>query len=401
MINTITYNLGTNDMDLFIKNPNNPDHKIILDKLNLKCKHVHYLEREYAILNYDKTKMAGASEAGASEAGAPDAIAGLFRSAVIRNGKILAFSPPKSMNECAFMSQYPPSECSAEEIIDGTMINLFYDDDHWEISSKSLIGANCRFFINGNAKEKETFRSMFFEVCKEIAFDYTTLPKENCYSFVFQHPANRIVVPINKMKLYLIAAYSIDNYTISKINDFITDGPILRPKKYNFTSYDDLESLIMFMNDDYKEPGIMIYHESGERTKIRNPNYEFVRGLRGNQPKLQYHYLELRQSGKVKPYLHYYPEALTEFTKFKQQIHTFTEKLQSNYVSCYIKKENPLLIYEDKFRKHMFNIHQIYKKKAEGSGKIITKYDIIQYVNTLPPAVLLFTLNYEFNINKI
>jgi hypothetical protein len=406
----IIYNFSTKaagyDLPAFIKNPaantcasNNGKH--ILDVLKLTHKKWFHHDQEYHILNYEKSKIT------------PDLVrtSGLFRSVVISNGNILAFSPPKSICEGQFMSQYPPSECYAEEIIDGTMINLFYDNtiNMWEISSKSNFGANCLFFKSGEFIEKESFSYMFFEICKTIGFDYTSLPKENCYSFVFQHPKNRMVVPIKEMKLYLIASYRInnENYTITKLeneqlNTFLKGTAIQRPKNYNFTTYDDLETLITVMNEDYKDAGIMIYHgPSGLRTKIRNPNYEFVKGLRGNQPKLQYRYLELRQKGQVAAYLRYYPEALSEFNKYKQQIHSFTEELHTHYINCYIKKTCPLLEFAEKFRTHMFNIHQIYKKKAEGSGKIITKTDVITYVNTLPEAVLMASLNSEFNKRNI
>ena len=49
--------------------------------------------------------------------------------------------------------------------------------------------------------------------------------------------------------------------------------------------------------------GVIVYHKSGVRTKFRNPNYEFVRQLRGNEPKKQYRYLVLRQQEKVMEYL--------------------------------------------------------------------------------------------------
>ena len=375
--------------------------KNILDLLKLTDKKLLYRDQEYHILKYEKSKVT------------PELVrtSGLFRSVVHSNGNILAFSPPKSISEGQFMSHYPPSECYAEEIVDGTMINLFYDKltKSWEISSKSTIGAKCFFFKNSEFKEENTFRYMFFEVCKEIGFDYTSLPEENCYSFVFQHPRNRIVVPIKEMKLYLIASYQInnDNYTIRKLENeeldtLLKSTSIQRPKTYNFTTYDDLETLILVMNEDYKEAGIMIYHDpTGLRTKIRNPNYECIRGLRGNQPKLQYRYLELRQEGNVSAYLRYYPEALPEFNKYKQQIHSFTEKLHSHYINCYIKKMGPLMEFEEKFRTHMFNIHQVYKKKAEGKGKIITKHDVITYVNTLPEPILMASLNSDFHKRNI
>lgn len=402
---------GGYDLPAFIKNPykacydindnDSNNSKNILDLLKLTNKTWLHGEQEYNILKYDKSKVT------------PDLVitSGLFRSVVHSNGNILAFSPPKSICEGQFMTQYPPAECYAEEIIDGTMINLFYDTftKSWEISSKSTFGAKCFFFKNSEFKEEDTFRYMFFEVCKKIGFDYTSLPEENCYSFVFQHPRNRIVVPLTEMKLYLIAAYRInnENYSITKLENeemssFLNGTSIQRPKPYNFTSYDDLETLIAVMNEDYKDAGIMIYHTPSDlRTKIRNPNYEFVHGLRGNQPKLKYRYLELRQEGKVAAYLRYYPEALPEFNKFKEQIHAFTEELHTQYINCYIKKMKPLIEVEEKFRTHMYNLHQVYKKKAEGTGKIITKPDVITYVNTLPPALLLSSLNSVFHKKNI
>ena len=53
--------------------------------------------------------------------------------------------------------------------------------------------------------------------------------------------------------------------------------------------------------------------------------------------------------------------------------------------------------FEEKFRTHMFNIHQVYKKKAAADGKIITKHDVITYVNTLPEPVLMASLNSDFH----
>ena len=137
---------------------------------------------------------------------------GLFRSVIHKNGKILVYSPPKAMNENIFISKYGPENCIAEEFIEGTMINLFFDyeNQEWEIASKSAIGAKNNFFVSDNNINK-TFRTMFLEVCNHVNLDFDKLNKDYCYSFVFQHPDNRIVVPFNNMNLYLCATYYINN----------------------------------------------------------------------------------------------------------------------------------------------------------------------------------------------
>ena len=84
--------------------------------------------------------------------------------------------------------------------------------------------------------------------------------------------------------------------------------------------------------------GSIIYNIDGTRTKIRNVNYEEVRKLRGNQPKLQYNYLSLKKDNRIKEFLHYYPEHMLIFNKFKLLMFEYTNELFSNYINCFIKK---------------------------------------------------------------
>jgi len=387
------------NLELFADSSKN-EKKDLINKNILLDKQLLYKDHEYNILKYTKHFVDG-TEYDVEKIGK-------YRSVVYKNDKLLAYSPPKSWNLQTFMSKYSAKECYAEEIVEGTMINLFYDKDiqKWEIATKSSFGANTTFYMNNESNtNNKTFRQLFFDVCKTIQFDYTVLPTDYSYSFVFQHPENRIVVPFNECKLYLIDAYLIDEYKITELNETdkynllnttINNINVLAPQPYNFSSYDDLETLLHFMNEDYKNVGIMIYHtETKHRTKMRNPNYEFVRYLRGNQPKLQYRYLELRQNDQVSAYLRYFPEMYNDFIIFKKEIHAFTDALYKNYISCYIKKEKPLLEFQEKeFHNHMYSLHHdLYKEKLKEKNKKITKENVISYVNKIPPAVLMSCLN--------
>jgi hypothetical protein len=107
--------------------------------------------------------------------------------------------------------------------------------------------------------------------------------------------------------------------------------------------------------------GVVLHNRmTGERAKIRNPIYEQVRNLRGNQSKLQYKYLCLRKDGKMKDYLKFYPENKGEFSKFRDQVHLFTDTLFLNYTSCYIKHEKPLSEFSHQYKSHMYNLHYIF-----------------------------------------
>ena len=52
---------------------------------------------------------------------------------------------------------------------------------------------------------------MFLQACNESNLNFDLLNKKYSYSFVLQHPDNRIVVPFTEMKLYLTNIYSFDN----------------------------------------------------------------------------------------------------------------------------------------------------------------------------------------------
>ena len=145
--------------------------------------------------------------------------------------------------------------------------------------------------------------------------------------------------------------------------------------------------------------GVMIHNTTtGERCKLRNPSYEQVRNLKGNHPNLQYQYLSLRQNGNLSSFLHYYPEHSKDFNYFKDNLHLFTNAIYQNYISCYIKKENPLLEYPEEYRSCMFNLHQKYLNELKIVNSYISKSVVIDYVNNMPIGLQIYLLNY--NVSK-
>ena len=99
------------------------------------------------------------------------------------------------------------TETFAEEFIEGTMINVFYDMDieKWQIATKSNIGAKVSFFDTS-----PSFAQMFREACVANNFQLDKLDKKYSYTFILQHPHNRIVMPIIYPTLYLLKVYKIN-----------------------------------------------------------------------------------------------------------------------------------------------------------------------------------------------
>ena len=367
----------------------------------------------YKMVNYDKTLLSVHLIS----------TYGLCRSVIFNSeNKVVCFAPPKSTHTDSFITKYSLDDVSvvAEEFVEGTMINVFWDktigdNGGWEIATRNSVSANYAFY---QYSAKHTFRSMFQEACKENNLVLENLNKNYCYSFVLQHPKNRIVVPFKKPNLYLVAVYSfehdeyndcdyfdkiivhsvvLDKIEASNLQYFgLENANIQFPKKYtDCKNYTELIEKYASMNTPYNVVGVVIYNRNtGERTKIRNPAYEQVRQLRGNQPKLQYQYLYLRNQGKIADFLKYFPENKPNFSEFRDQVHLFTNTLFSNYISCYIKKEKPLIEYPEQYRTHMFNLHRKYLNDLKEKKQFITNTVVKQFVNELHPSLLMYSLNY-------
>lgn len=386
--------------DFGIHNFNND---ISLNLLNISYKSYIFDNNTYRLLTYKKTSLTS------------DNInsIGKFRSVLVGNNNMFMFSPPKSLNYSDFINKYTEKECIAEEIIEGTMINLFFINNKWEISTKTTVGGNTIFFKSFdtriyNEKNLKSFREMFFEIIDHVKLDINSLNKDYCYSFVIQHTDNRIVLPIYTMNLYLIKVYKIDNinrhvYEVDYKNEesfinILNKTTIKYPIKYDFDTFDEL-------NDKYRSKektpfnclGVMIYSNDGNRTKIRNPLYEELKELRGNNSKLQYHYLFLRKKGNeyIKKYLHYFQEHEELFNIYKKQLFDYTYTLYNNYIRCFIKKEKRLSDYPSNYKNCMYMLHMKYLQQLRPNNKYIIMSDVIDYVNNLDIKQQMYYLNFD------
>lgn len=347
---------------------------------------------------------------------------GLLRSVIANSAKrVVCFSPPKSLKSDNFISINPVStNIVAEEFIEGTMINVFWDDadaiyggGNFEISTRKTVGADVAFFKNGNG-HSHTFKSMFLEAAKLHNLNIDTLNPAFCYSFVLQHPENRIVLPISVPQLYLVAVYRIAHFN-GIVNVFPIDlnevkmngnwgtTTVRFPKTYTgWNTYSELIDQYASPNTPYYVMGVIIKNvANGTRCKIRNPIYEEVRQLRGNQPKLQYQYLTLRQQGTVSNFLSYYPEMKQQFSSFRDQLHIFTNTLFRNYISCYVKKERPLIEFPPQYRSYMFDIHMKYINDLKPNKLFVNNKYVIEYINGIPPARQMYSINFNLRKNAI
>ena len=371
--------------------------KLINDNKYAESKHIYVKQVDHLyVLKYNKSKLTTENINSL----------GLFRSIVAdQNGNIISFAPQKSIDFDVFSQSNEYDSCYIQHFPEGTMINVFFDThiDDWQITTRSTIGAKCNFNMDSNV----TYRYMFLDAMNHIGLEFNDLDKSCCYSFVLQHPKNRIVVPINEPMLILTNKYKIVNNEIFNHNSFnnVTKFNVLPMhsmfveefnSSLNYTGNNWKQLIEHFFSDNlpYQFQGVVIWNTKGQRTKIRNSNYEKIKHLKGNSPKLQYHYYYLRQNGAVGEFLKYYPEYRQEFSDFRKELHKYTNQLYQNYINCFIKKQKPLVEYPYNFKTHMYKIHEQYLNELKVDGKYVNKGVVVEYVNTLPPPRLMYSVNH-------
>jgi hypothetical protein len=373
---------------------------------SLKVSKVEYTSKNnqfYKVIRYDKSVLTHDMVS----------ITGICRSIIVNSAnKVVSFAPPKCIKTDDFISKYQEpiaDSLIAEEFVEGTMMNVFWDetaglDGAWEIATRNSVGGDISVDKTSNTTR---FRKLFIEALKQSNLELNSLERRYCYSFVLQHPENKIVVPVVKPQLYLIELYEIvntedfttnvfplDKNVVEKMKDF--QGTNVRfPEKYTgWKTLDDLKDKYASMNTPYDIMGVVIRDPTtNERCKLRNPNYEFCKNIKGVEAKRQYQYLCLKKEGKMKAFLEEMPAYRTDFSKFRKNVHDFTKQLYSNYISCYIKKELHGSEYPVEYRQHMFELHKQYTTVLKPKGEHINFKVVIDYVNNLDPGRLFYTLS--------
>ena len=178
-------------------------------------------------------------------------------------GHICCIAPPKMLTLSDDMKTHEvnsvSSSLTAEELVEGIMVNLFWragtgtDDSNgkWYIATKSCVGevsfdhilqAEAEAQAAGTTTEastgtgsgagveadtsrgfqklgvQEILRRRICEVLSLLPGGLAGVPKEYCYSFVIQHPKNQIVNTITVPKLYLVAVYQLTSLDDGSVN---------------------------------------------------------------------------------------------------------------------------------------------------------------------------------------
>ena len=382
--------INTNNASIIRKNINNKDHG------------------NYYLLKYDKEKMNGTDWGVESYK---------YRSVIFdHNNNLLCYSLPKSIPFVEFIKNNEDindDDIVITEIVEGTMINLFYDkyQNKWQLSSKGSIGCDYFFYRNGydkklKKKDQLTFKQMFLAALRTDSLDTITnlLPKEYCYNFVLQHPDNHIVLNIKDPQVYLTSVWSINEKKAIYIlqSEFMHSEwakslyeLIYFPHIYDkLDSYNEMNNKYLNENNKLIVGLMYINTKTGERSSIIHETYKKMKDLRGNNPNLQYQYLCLKKINKVKDFLKYFPQYNDIFLNFFNEYKNFLRQVHQCYLNLYIKKNVSIEI-NKKYLYHINKLHfEVYLPSLKTEKKIMDKTAVYNYFERYDPIQQLYYLNY-------
>ena len=304
-----------------------------------------------------------------------------YRSVIVNSetDTVVCLAPPRSIPRDNFTWSNP---VIITDIVEGTMINAFYDKE-WILCTKSNVGATNKFL-----PESPTFGELFWEAAHVSGFTWSELNPDYSYSFVLQHPKNRIVAPVEVPAIYLIAVYLIRKNTVLVMHDAIRGCK--QPTQHSFISMSDIDEYLT--TQPYTCKGLMLQCDNA-RVKFRTPAYDAVENLRGNHSSVPYRVVELCQetNNAVIEFMRYYPEYSEVVKECWQKRLLFINNLYSLYTQIYKQRVKLLRDTPFVYRPHLYKLHELYISKMRPIP--IHKKAVREYVHTLAPAQIMFVFN--------
>jgi hypothetical protein len=268
------------------------------------------------------------------------------------------------------------------------------------------------------------------------------LPKHLCYSFVLQHPENHIVFPVHSPALYLVGVFELINHTPEGA-DCVFDTEVQQwnhpPRVRYMNAHSDaikelfgkwLDEYILYLPTEWGQSRISAVSEiirqwsevdptnaynkmhysqfsyrnqwlmgfaftdihTGLRFTVENPHYVATKELRGNNPNLFYHFLELTREDKVDAFLYSFPQYQGEFYDFQGVLYGFIQAVYVGYVEYYVKQiKTPI---EKRYFVHIAKLHHdVFLPSVQTPPRKPITFRVVQeYVCQMEPKKLYYYL---------
>lgn len=198
---------------------------------------------------------------------------------------------------------------------DGSLIKVVKLGDDYLISTNGCIDAFKAELQDDLLCPYKNYGELFM---KAIGDRLSLLKEGKSYMFELVSPYNRIVVPYDEIKIFLIGIR--DNKSLQE--ELVCDSELKEhfelPKRYGFKSLEEcIESAHSL---PYSEEGYVVVDKHFNRVKIKSLEYVNVHHLRGEGAMTEKRILDIIRQNEIAEYLIYFPEYKELFDEYKRKV---------------------------------------------------------------------------------
>ena len=277
---------------------------------------------------------------------------------------------------------------TVERFVDGVMIGTFWDryNSKWQIHTRSTLDANSRYY-----SQSKTFNEMFNDAMS--AADWATLDKAASYTWVLQHPENRVVVPIARPIATLVQKVVLTGGVLAYDQGATSPLGMLSP----LTTWTDVRARLADWNTRFKHTvqGLVVKNAEGRRWKIRTSEYNRVRRMRTNTARLDYLWLTLWRNNGLRDYLAIFPEERRPSDQLINQWKRVTNDVFHIYSDVFKARSLDKKAIHPKYRPFVYGIHGVFMETLKPAGKTVVWKTVLDYMNGRDVAQMLFAINWD------
>ena len=301
------------------------------------------------------------------------------------------------------------ANCKFYDSYEGTLLRLFFWKDKWFLSTHRKLNA-----FKTKWATLQSFGSLFCDALKheiqnniefsKLFSNYNTnesdifeifknsLDKNNKYMFLLKNQYNNIIVCDSPSDSYI---YHIGTFINGKL-DMNDNIHLNHLSSLYFSNIGQIKTYID--NIDIKKTQGVICLTENTNFKIFNENYYDLFKLRGNEPSINFRYLQIRNQSDLKNKIYQlYPHKIPDFKLYEKYILEIAKELLVYYHDRYV---------HNKFLHIPQNEHIIITKCNKWHMKntkknIVTINTLLFYLNNHPHNYLNYMIkNYTFRIYK-
>ncbi len=281
------------------------------------------------------------------------------------------------------------ADFSIQHFVDGVLIGMFWDsyNSRWRIHTRTTLDAKCRFY-----SQTRTFADLFEEATR--TYDLSFLDKTRSYSWVLQHPENRIVCTVLLPRASITDVAAVDPDCTVNWGDSSQYGPV---KLGGIADWATVRERVAEMNRRFahNSAGLVIKAADGCRWKLRTPEYNRVHAIRGNSARRDFLWLAAWSSNTLRDYLALYPEERNLANAVINRWKLATTEIYNIYCGVFKARTMPKTAIPQKYKPLIYGLHNLYMNTLKPAGKTVDWKTCLEFMNSKDTAQKLFVINWE------